>query len=94
MPPKQIKVHDNIYDNGKAFTVRFLRRGVKVNKNFAYDPDHKPKKGQPSSRLIALNLAVKYRTAEWEEITHKGASVMTTTQLTLRPLLVRLLLRE
>lgn len=104
MARSQTKVYENIYDDGKAFVVRFNRRGVKVNRNFAYDPTIKAKKVkdiktgvdrvEPGNRDKAFNAAMAYRTAEWEQITNKGASVLTTTQLTLKPLIEQYLKEE
>jgi integrase len=104
MPRAQIKVYENICDDGRAFIVRFNRRGVKVNRSFAYDPKVKAKKVKdqitgevrtvPSNRELAFNLAKAYREAEWHQITNQGASVMTTTQLTLKPLIERYLAEE
>jgi integrase len=104
MPRAQVKVYENICDDGRAFIVRFNRRGVKVNRSFAYDPKVKAKKVKdkdtgevrtvPSNRELAFNLAKAYREAEWDQITNRGASVMTTTQLTLKPLIEQYLAEE
>ena len=95
-------VSDNIYDRGRAFTVRFSRKGIKVNKDFAYDPsskamvDEKDAAGkstgnQITSRQNAMNHATRYRNAQWEQIVGTGKTIESSTQLALRPLIERYL---
>jgi integrase len=82
---KAKKEVQNIYEvknkYSSAWYVRFNKNGVKVNKSFAFNPN------VPNDRQAAYEDAVKWRNAEWESITHKAASIVTTTQLTLRTLL-------
>jgi len=73
-----------------AWIVRFKRNGVKVNKTYAYDPNHKDENGVPD-RDTAYLEAVGWRNAEFASITRNSVSIENTTQLTLRTLLKRYL---
>lgn len=94
------KIERNIYDNGQAFIVRFLRKGEKINKNFSYEPGKmvtrivKDEGGKPveetvTSRQAAKDNATTYRNAQWNALVGKGKRIEQTTQLTLRTLFQR-----